>query len=78
MMAVSVEPGVSLRVESAEVLFAFPYFARNQLREYDLPPDGLQFLVLKDPAPTTDTATVPQAILVKNWFEELRQRVPVN
>ncbi len=76
-MAVPVEPGSSLRAGSAEVLFpGGGYFGRNQLREYDLSPDGQQFLRLRTGAATTDT--VPEAILVQNWLEELQRLVPTD
>ncbi len=75
-MAVPVEPGSSLRAGSAEVLFSGGgYFGRNLLRDYDLSPDGQRFLRLRVGAVTTDTDTVPEAILVQNWFDELQRLV---
>ncbi len=76
MMAVPVEPGSSLRAGSAEVLFQNGYFNRLEGREYDLSPDGQRFLRLRAGAATTDTDTVPEAILVQNWFDELQRLVP--
>ena len=76
-MAVPVEPGSSLRAGSAEVLFPRAgHFSAEQLRQYDLSPNGQRFLRLRAGAVTTDTATVPEVILVQNWFEELKARVP--
>jgi hypothetical protein len=37
--------------------------------------DGQRFLVVKQ-APATQAAT-PQIIVVENWFEELKARVPL-
>ena len=76
MAAVPVEPGSGLQVGSAEILFRNLYFGRPELREYDLSPDGQQFLRLRAGPVTTDTNIVPEAILVQNWFDELRRLVP--
>ena len=40
-------------------------------------PDGERFLMVKAVA-TDDTSMAPHFILVQNWFEELRQRVPTD
>ena len=47
-------------------------------RNYDITPDGKQFLVLLT-APVADSDDRPplQINVVLNWFEELKQRVPV-
>jgi serine/threonine-protein kinase len=46
-------------------------------RGYDVSPQGERFLLLK-PAPNAQPARPPDTIvLVQNWFEELRARVPV-
>jgi serine/threonine-protein kinase len=47
------------------------------LQNYDVTPDGKQFLVVMPPANTTEKGAGPQVQVVLNWFEELRQRVPV-
>jgi hypothetical protein len=48
-------------------------------RPYDITPDGKQFIlmVLRDPAESPDRTT-QQINVVLNWFEELKQRVPVH
>jgi len=44
---------------------------------WDISPDGKRFLMMKDVRPT-GTAEAPRKInIVLNWFEELKQRVPV-
>ena len=78
MAAVPVEPGSSLQVGRADVLFPNQYFGRNGLREYDVSPDGQRFLRLRADAPTTDANILPEAILVQNWFEELKRLVPTD
>ena len=59
--------------EGAEV--AGPVPGRN----YDITPDGKQFLVV---VPASSTQSEPrqtqQINVVLNWFEELKQRVPVH
>ena len=38
--------------------------------------DAVAFLKLPT-AQTDEDASLPQIVIVQNWFEELRQRVPV-
>jgi len=45
-------------------------------QNYDVTPDG-KFLVVMPPVNTTEKGAGPQVQVVLNWFEELRQRVPV-
>ena len=48
-------------------------------RRYDLAPDGERFVVRKiGGAQTTGGAAFDGLIFVENWFEELKERVPVN
>ena len=81
MMAVPVEPGETLEVGSAEVLFDgmeqyVDNFARDR-RAYDVSPDGQRFMMLKSPGTATDpTPSAPQVILVQNWLTELERLVP--
>ena len=47
-------------------------------RNYDITPDGKQFIVvLPQGAATTDAPQPLQIQVVLNWFSELRQRVPL-
>ncbi len=47
-------------------------------RNFDVTPDGKQFLVvLPDTAPTSTQARPQQISVVLNWQEELKQRVPI-
>ena len=43
---------------------------------YDVAPDGQRFLMVKAVGQNGDTAA-PDIIWVQNWFEELKERVPV-
>jgi serine/threonine-protein kinase len=45
-------------------------------RTYDVSPDGRRFLMIKQPV-GDQTAARPQILVVQNWFEELKRRVPV-
>ena len=46
-------------------------------RTYDVSPDGQRFLVIKDGASGDQTSTPSSIVVVVNWSEELKQRVPV-
>jgi serine/threonine-protein kinase len=49
-------------------------------RTFDISPDGQRFLVIKDNTATdqTSTATLASMVVVLNWTEELKQRVPTH
>jgi serine/threonine-protein kinase len=53
-----------------------PYTARS----FDISPDNQRFLVIKDNATKeqSSTATSASMLVVLNWLEELKQRVPVH
>src|SRR5262249_30674906 len=46
-------------------------------RLYDVSRDGQQFLVLKPVSAPQDLSAPDRIVIVQNWFEELKQRVPV-
>ena len=75
-MDIETEPGFAFGVE--QVLPIRGFRAVPNLRDYDIMPDGDQFLVV---FPTDRTDSVesagPQVNIVLNWFEELKERVPV-
>jgi len=53
-----------------------PYFINTSAlvtRTYDLSPDNQRFIVLKDVKPTD---ALEQIVIVQNWTEELKRRVP--
>jgi hypothetical protein len=43
---------------------------------YDASPDGQQFLMLKESRAADEQRPLPRMILVENWFEELKAKVP--
>jgi hypothetical protein len=49
----------------------------GQMRDVD--PDGKRFLMIKEAAPAVKPAPASESrklVIVLNWFEELKQRVP--
>ncbi len=74
MMVVEVDTEPTVRVSPPEELWEEPYFAQSALtgvRQYHVAPDG-RFLMIREGA----TAS-PELVVVLNWFEELKARVPV-
>jgi eukaryotic-like serine/threonine-protein kinase len=61
---------VPLPIERAAVIGSYPG------RNFDITPDGKQFLVVMPTASATDSSS-RQINVVLNWFSELQQRVPV-
>ena len=47
-------------------------------RQFDVAPDGRRFLMLKPVAATDGGGAAPEIVLVLDWFEELKARVPIN
>ena len=59
--------------------FRWKVFSYSTLyRDYDIHPDGERFLMVF-PAELVDSSEIsrPQINIVLNWFEELKERVPV-
>jgi len=46
-------------------------------RNYDITPDGQQFVVVLMPPTPAQSRTAQQLVVVLNWLEELKQKVPV-
>jgi serine/threonine-protein kinase len=59
-------------------VFDTKYVESNPSRHYDVSADGQRFLMIKDSAAGDPTATPASMVVVLNWFEELKQRVPMN
>jgi hypothetical protein len=74
MMAVAVAAAPTLVASPPRTLFEGRYGATSMVRPYDVSPDGQRFLMVtqKDRAPISAS----QMILVQNWLEELKVRVP--
>ena len=82
MMAVSVEPGPTFRAGIPRLLFEGDYvqeLGNIGAHNYDVSRDGQRFLmVVPAPAETLGETARPRIVVVQNWLEELRRRVPVN
>jgi hypothetical protein len=51
--------------------------APSVARTYDISPDGSRFLGVTSPQQAAPGGDAAEINVVLNWFEELRQRVPV-
>jgi hypothetical protein len=75
-MKVDVMPGQELSAGTPKVLFEFAASSANQIRSYDITPDGKRFLV---PGRLQYIPTeVTQLSFVQNWFEELKRLAPAD
>jgi eukaryotic-like serine/threonine-protein kinase len=73
VMAVPMAAG--LPVGGPKQLFEGPYFPSAPTRSYDVAADGTRFLMVKmDKRPM---AQIRDIVLVQNWVQELKQRLPV-
>jgi serine/threonine protein kinase/Tol biopolymer transport system component len=81
-MAVGMETGPVFRPRNPEVLFKGAYDASpaGEVSFWTIHPDGKRFLMLKEAAAADEKskAEAPRTIVVVlNWLDELKQRVPV-
>jgi serine/threonine-protein kinase len=78
IMAVPFQPGTTLAFGTPHVVVDGQYLGPRPGRAYDVSPDGKRFLLIKDATPTTSSSSPPpsQLVVVLNWSEELKQRVP--
>ena len=74
MIAVTIETEPDLKVINSEVLFEGKYFV-GLGRNYDVSGDGQRFLMIKE---SKEQTSAIQLIVVLNWFEELKQLVPLS
>jgi Tol biopolymer transport system component len=80
MMAVPIETEPTFTQGTVDLLFDFgPYLkpTGNPNRRIAISPEGDRFLMLKEGSGSDETAETPSIIVVQNWFEELKERVPV-
>jgi len=76
MCAVQIATEPSMLAGKTKELFTDAYQVTNPIRCYDVTPDGQKFLMLKKLPERSDPVT--QLHVTLNWFEELKQLVPVN
>ena len=73
MWAVPVTTSPTFSAGPPRMLFEGQYNTVALSRSYDVAPDGRFLMILRKDRPP---AKVTQMILVQNWFEELKRRVP--
>ena len=75
LMAVEYEAQPTFSPGKPKELFEGPYVPTpRSFPDYDVSPDGQRFLMLK---PAEDQQATSQIIVVQNWIEELKQKVPL-
>jgi Tol biopolymer transport system component len=81
VMAVSVQTGQAFSMGTPTKLFSrVPYMGGGNTpgTPWDIHPDGKRFLLMKQPGAAPSSAPGARKMtVVVNWFEELKQRVPV-
>jgi serine/threonine-protein kinase len=75
MMMAAVNPGASLSVAPPVPLFTTRLIRMGQPPSYDVAPDG-RFLIVRGSENQSNAAA--SIVVVVNWTEELKRRVPVN
>lgn len=79
LISVPIHAPPTFRFGTPVKLFQRRYFSAVQARSYDVTPDGRRFLMIKEaPRPETGSRAAPSLIVVVNWPEELRQKLPAN
>jgi serine/threonine protein kinase len=82
MVSVPLETGTSFKAGTPKVLFKGEYrsgFISGYNRtQHSVTPDGQRFLMIKAAGAKAGSAPPRQINVILNWFEELKQRVPVH
>jgi serine/threonine-protein kinase len=73
IVAVPVQTEGGFSLGRAQALFEDVYVTDNSCRTYGIHPDGKRFLMMKR---IKEDVPLTELIVVENWFEELRRRVP--
>ena len=73
MLAVATTIQPTFHASKPEILFEIPDFMSSLPRSYDVTSDGQRFLLIKD---SEQVAATTRIIVVLNWSEELKRRVP--
>jgi len=75
MMTVEYEAQQSFSPGNPKELFEGPYVPTpRSFPDYDVSPDGRRFLMLK---PAEELQTPSQIVVIQNWVEELKQKIPL-
>jgi len=75
LMTVDVQTEPSVAYGNPEEVFAGRFSGGPFVRTYDISPDGERFLMIKE---SDETSSTVEFIVVLDWFEELKRRVPTN
>jgi serine/threonine-protein kinase len=79
IVAVPIHPGPTFAADTPHVVVNGRYEAPQDGRTYDVSSDGKRFLMIKNATTSlTSSGAAPpsQLVVVTNWFEELKARVP--
>jgi Tol biopolymer transport system component len=82
MMAVTIETEPAFAAGNPEVLFRGEYFVTHSNSPYDISPDGLRFLMIKEDKEAQEAAEpakappITELIVVENWDEVLKGIAP--
>ena len=77
LMSVPVQTSPAFSAGNPVKVFEARYEVPNNGRTYDVSADGQRFLMIKGNDDRRTGVTPPHMVVVLNWFEELKQRVPV-
>jgi hypothetical protein len=75
VMAVPMTTTPTLTIGTPKLLFEGPFRIDGPFRGYDVTPDGQRFLMVR--AVEQPPTRITHMVLVQNWLEELKARVPV-
>jgi hypothetical protein len=80
LMSVPVQTGgPSFSAGAPAKVFDSKVFIASNGRTYDVSADGQRFLLIKDKSASDLTSTASASmVVILNWVEELKQRVPVH
>ena len=78
-MAAQVKTEPTFSNSKPKILFQGKYITGySENPEWDISPDGKRFLMIKPPGITTsEEGRIQKINIVLNWFQELKERVPV-
>lgn len=79
--SVSVTTKPTLKIGQPTMIFQGPYYiprTGSPRAQYDVTADGQRFLVLASSSGTDASAARAHIVVVQNWFEELKRRLPTN
>jgi len=76
MMAVAIETKPSFKAGVPQKLFPDTYYSTVG-HNYDVSPDGKRLLMVKGANTASKSGMLQRINIVVNWFEELKQRVPI-